>query len=99
MLMTLEVMRTMTRLIDADALIDTLYDHEFTSYIDKGEVSTVINDEPTVEAIPIEWISKKFDELCNDAKPEELVMAIFFRAILLDGWEAEQEKEDVEKDN
>lgn len=41
------------RLIDADALIDTLYDHEFASYIDKGEVSTVINDEPTVDAIPV----------------------------------------------
>ena len=41
------------RLIDADALIDTLYDHEFASYIDKGEVSTVINDEPTVEAQPV----------------------------------------------
>ena len=41
------------RLIDADALIDTLYDHEFASYIDKGEVSTVINDEPTVDAVPV----------------------------------------------
>ena len=41
------------RLINADALIDTLYDHEFASYIDKGEVSTVINDEPTVDAEPV----------------------------------------------
>lgn len=47
------------RLIDADTLIDTLYDHEFASYIDKGEVSTVINDEPTVDAIPVEWIKEK----------------------------------------
>ena len=44
------------RLIDADTLIDTLYDHEFASYIDKGEVSTVINDEPTVDAVPTQYI-------------------------------------------
>jgi len=43
----------MTRYIDADALIDTLYEHEFSSYIDKGAVSTLINDEPTVDAVPV----------------------------------------------
>ena len=61
------------RLIDADALIDTLYDHEFASYIDKGEVSTVINDEPTVDAVPVrhgKWITKstggEFFDCCSE---------------------------------
>ena len=49
------------RLIDGDALIDTLYEHEFSSYIDKGAVSTLINDEPTVDVEPVrhgKWIDE-----------------------------------------
>ncbi len=44
------------RLIDADKLIDSLYETEFSIWADKSLAIDVINDEPTVEAISVEWL-------------------------------------------
>jgi len=65
------------RLIDGDALIDTLYEHEFSSYIDKGAVSTLINDEPAVDVIPItferfRFVCKFFKVGCNEDRQIEI---------------------------
>lgn len=49
----------MTRLIDADALIENHFSpsHRIAlSYADKQWMRKIINEAPTVEAIPIEWI-------------------------------------------
>lgn len=75
------------RLINADALIDTLYDHEFASYIDKGEISTVINDEPTVEAIPVDWIEKWLERYSYRNYRREII------EFMVTEWKHEQEKQ------
>ncbi len=41
------------RLIDADKLVDMLYDNEFASLCPLDEVSGVIDACPTVDAVPL----------------------------------------------
>ena len=41
----------MSRYIDADALIDDLYEHEFSNWCDKDEVSTLVNDAPSIDIV------------------------------------------------
>lgn len=41
------------RLIDADKLVDELYDNEFASLCPLDEVSGVIDACPTVDAVPV----------------------------------------------
>ena len=48
------------RLIDADALMDALYEKEYSLLCPLDEVSEVVNDAPTVDAVPVvhgRWIS------------------------------------------
>ena len=44
------------RLIDANALIDEIYEHEFSNWCDKDEVSGIIYDAPTIEPKQGKWI-------------------------------------------
>ena len=53
----------MSRYIDADAFVDDLYEHEFSNWCDKDEVSTLVNDAPSID-IP-QWIP------CSERLPEE----------------------------
>lgn len=49
----------MSRYIDAEGLIDRLYEEEFTIVCPLDEVSGVINDEPTADVQPVKhgrWI-------------------------------------------
>ena len=39
------------RLIDADAFIDDLYEHEFSNWCDKDEVSTLVNEAPSIDIV------------------------------------------------
>lgn len=48
------------RLIDADKLVDMLYDNEFTSFCPLDEVNGVIDACPTVDAVPVVY--------CKDCK-------------------------------
>lgn len=41
----------MSRWIDADAFIDDLYEHEFSNWCDKDEVSTLVNDAPSIDIV------------------------------------------------
>lgn len=41
------------RLIDADKLVDALYDNEFATLCPVDEVSGVIDEAPTVDAVPV----------------------------------------------
>ena len=41
----------MSRYIDADAFIDDLYEHEFSNWCDKDEVSTLVNDAPSIDIV------------------------------------------------
>lgn len=41
------------RLIDADKLVDALYDNEFATLCPLDEVSGVIDEAPTVDAVPV----------------------------------------------
>lgn len=48
------------KMIDADKLVDMLYDNEFTSLCPLDEVSGVIDACPTVDAVPVVY--------CKDCK-------------------------------
>ena len=41
----------MSSYIDADAFIDDLYEHEFSNWCDKDEVSTLVNDAPSIDIV------------------------------------------------
>ena len=41
------------RLIDADKLVDMMYDNEYTTLCPLDEVSGVIDNCPTVDAVPV----------------------------------------------
>ena len=59
----------MARYINADILLDKLYDHEFITLCPLDEVSDVIDYCPTVDAEPVRhgyWIA--VDEYCGHAK-------------------------------
>ena len=59
----------MSGLIRRDEAIDALYEHEFSNWCDKDEVSTILNDLPDVKAIDevdlLSWLlayhKKSFD--------------------------------------
>lgn len=50
----------MSRLINADKLVDMLYDNEFASLCPLDEVSGVVDACPTVDAVPVVY--------CKDCK-------------------------------
>ena len=53
------------RLIDADRLVDMLYDNEFATLCPLDEVSGVVDACPTVDAVPVvhgRWIERKTGE-------------------------------------
>ena len=52
----------MVRLIDADALLKRMQNDPLFDLVERYGVSGVINTEPTVDAIPIEWIEKYTEE-------------------------------------
>lgn len=54
------------RLIDANALIDSLYDNEFAMLCPLDEVSGVVDSQPTVNAVEV--------VRCKDCKHMEIAM-------------------------
>lgn len=53
---------TMTRLIDADALRAWFSDHSVYDEFPIGYIMGLLDDQPTVDAIPIEWIESQVDK-------------------------------------
>ena len=56
-------MATEKRLIDANALMESIYDTEYSICCPLDEVSGVINDAPTVDAVPVVHGEWQFGEL------------------------------------
>lgn len=59
----------MSRYIDAESLIDHLYEEEFTIVCPIDEVSGVINNEPTADVQPVRsgrWIVKSNGSYCSE---------------------------------
>ena len=44
------------RLIDADALLNRMQEDPLFDLVERYGVSGVINAEPTVDAVPVEWL-------------------------------------------
>lgn len=53
----------MTRLIDADALKKHLHKDPLYPLVEKYGMDGVIDAQPTIDAVPIEFIQKRIDQL------------------------------------
>ena len=80
------------RLIDADKVIVTRYDYEKPLTL-KERLYRLLDKQPTVEAIPVEWIKKKIKEkkerfvgYCDELTP----VFVMYEQVLSD-WEKENE--------
>ena len=65
----------MSRYIDADAFIDDLYEHEFSNWCDKDEVSTLVDDAPSIDRVFCKECTERDDDWClywqNVVNPED----------------------------
>jgi hypothetical protein len=59
----------MTRLVDADALMEIYAKYEFTS--DMGDAMEILDNAPTVDAIPYDYILNIKEELRQKARESE----------------------------
>ncbi len=51
----------MSRLIDADALKDNMFHYAAPEMVwDRGDIEHKINEMPTIDAIPVEWLEQQF---------------------------------------
>lgn len=82
----------MPRLIDAEALAAELYKHhvhddgELEPLVYLADAEKVIANAPTVDAIPMWWITEKFLDVLN--KDKELSKAVW---LVHKAWQKEQE--------
>ena len=60
------------RLIDADAFLERTRKDPLFPLVERYGLSGVIENEPTVEAIPVEWIEKWLDEFLGVKLEEEI---------------------------
>ena len=94
----------MGRLIDADALLNRMKNDPLFNLVERYGVSGVINAEPTVEAIPTDWIiayiKAKMDKVADMVKADgnehemgmETVEATAINKMLTD-WEERKDNE------
>lgn len=61
------------RLIDADAFLKRTRKDPLFPLVERYGLSGVIENEPTVEAIPVEWIEKWLDEFLGTKLEEEII--------------------------
>lgn len=60
------------RLIDADAFLERISKDPLFPLVERYGLSGVIENEPTVDAIPVEWIEKWLDEFLGVKLEEEI---------------------------
>ena len=72
------------RLVDADALKEAMYQNGGC-----GICSMYVDDAPTIDAIPMWWITEKFLDVLN--KDKELSKAVW---LVRKAWQKEQEAQD-----
>lgn len=88
----------MSRLIDADALPNELFkkhvhdDEELEPMLYFEDAVKVVEDAPTIDAIPMEWLKQQRE--CNDPESVKDINGAFV-SICIDGvlalWQKEQE--------
>ena len=90
----------MTRLIDAEHLIQKAEQEKKDGGLEDDELEIIyyeLSDEPTVEAIPIEWLRKHMithDEVVNgDYYADEAIELNLYISDLIDKWQAERKEE------
>ena len=60
------------KLIDADAFLERTRKDPLLPLVERYGLSGVIENEPTVDAIPVEWIEKWLDEFLGVKLEEEI---------------------------
>lgn len=80
----------MARLIDADALKESVR-KKFKALPDRCEINELVNAAPTIDAIPMWWITEKFLDVLN--KDKELSKAVW---LVRKAWQKEQEEHDAD---
>lgn len=60
------------RLIDADVFLERTRKDPLFPLVERYGLSGVIENEPTVDAIPVEWIEKWLDEFLGTKLEEEI---------------------------
>ena len=88
------------RLIDAEHLIQKAEQEKKDGGLEDEELEIIyyeLSDEPTVEAIPIEWLRKHMithDEVVNgDYYADEAIELNLYVSDLIDKWQAERKEE------
>ena len=76
----------MSRLIDADALHSNFFDYSPREMVwDMGDVEHKINEMPTIDAIPVEWLEE------HDSEGNEYGRRYITVVEALSMWQKEQE--------
>lgn len=83
------------KIIDADELKDNIFHYAAPEMVwDRGDIEHKINEMPTVEAIPIEWLKQKYKENDPDSGNEDFDRYLWDSiCYVLTAWKEEQEEE------
>lgn len=77
------------RPIDADALKENMFHYAAPEMMwDRGDIEHKINEMPTIDAIPVEWMKKKRKEALQEGMRPDEVEAV---EMVLWMWQKEQE--------
>lgn len=77
------------RLIDADALKENMFHYAAPEMVwDRGDIEHKINETPTIDAIPVEWLRSQLKNNPNDIESAYDDICI---NELIDRWQKEQE--------
>ena len=77
------------KLIDADALLNRMQEDPLFDLVERYGVSGVINAEPTVDAIPVEWLKERY-KIEGYGTEDYFRKAYAVKGIIAD-WRAENE--------
>ncbi len=80
------------RPIDADALKENMFHYAAPEMVwDRGDIEHKINEMPTIDAIPVEWLNQKYAE--NEPGEDKDYDYFLWNAIeyILTEWQKEQE--------
>jgi hypothetical protein len=74
------------RPIDADALKDNMFHYAAPEMLwDRGDIEHKINEMPTIDAIPVEWIMKWSNKRYRETRRDVSIVDV------LEAWQKEQE--------
>lgn len=77
------------RLIDGDALKNNMFSYAAPEMVwDRGDIEHKINEMPTVDAIPVEWLAERAYDTSRAP------MYRRYARMMIDEWQREQEAQD-----